>query len=271
MKKCVCYILFVLHFPSVSAQKNCTVTNQTFTGNEQLYYKTYYSWGAIWLGAAEGSFNTQFLDVNGKTVYHIIGSGHTYPKYNWLYVVNDKYESYTDTSTLKPLRFIREVHEGSTHIHEDYVFNHRKNKVYSSSQKNEDATKLDSTAITPCTIDVMSAVFQVRCLDFSLYKINDTIPITFVLGGEVFPSYIRYLGKEVIKTELLGNVRCIKFRPKLIEGTLFKGGEGMTVWVTDDKNKMPVYVETPIIVGVIKVQLSKYSGLRNKIECIVTK
>jgi hypothetical protein len=91
------------------------------------------------------------------------------------------------------------------------------------------------------------------------------------LDGEVFPSYVRYLGKETIKSDLLGQVRCIKFRPKLIEGTLFKGGEEMVVWVTDDDNRMPVYVQTPILVGTIKVSLIKYTGLRNKLDCIVPK
>ncbi len=269
MKKCLCYIIIILLHFSLHAQKNCSVNNQTFSPNEQLYYKTYYSWGTIWLNAAEGSFDTQLMEFNGKTVYHIVGSGHTYSKYDWLYKVNDKYESYADTATLKPLRFIREVNEGGTRQHEDYVFSQRKNKAYIYKQKNREPSKFDSITITPCTIDVMTAVFHVRCLDFSLYKVNDTIPITFVLDGTVFTSYIRYLGKEVIKTEILGNVRCIKFRPKLIAGSLFKEGEGMTVWVTDDKNKMPVYVETPILVGIIKIHLSKYSGLRHAIDCIV--
>ena len=91
------------------------------------------------------------------------------------------------------------------------------------------------------------------------------------MDGKVYYSYIRYLGKEIINSELLGNVRCIKFSPKLVEGTIFKGGEGMVVWVTDDENKIPIYVETPIIVGVIKVKLSGYYGLRNKIDCIISK
>ena len=77
--------------------------------------------------------------------------------------------------------------------------------------------------------------------------------LAFVLDGKVYPSYVRYLGKEVIKTDLLGYVKCIKFRPRLISGSLFKEGEGMTVWVTDDENKMPVYVETQIVVGMVKV------------------
>jgi len=270
MKKCLCYILILLHF-SIAAQKNCTVNNQTFTSGEHLQYKVHYSWGAIWLTSAEGGFTTELKELNGKPVYHFTGYGGTYPKYDWIYKVRDKYESYVDTATLKPLRFTREANEGGNYTYDDYVFNPRKNKVYTNEKRNKKPGKLDSISITPCAIDILTAVSHVRCTNFSQYKYNDTIPITFVLDGKVYSSYFRYLGKEVIKTELLGNVRCIKFRPNLIEGSLFKGGEGMTVWVTDDLNRMPVYVETPILVGTIKVQLFKYSGLRNKIDCIVPK
>jgi hypothetical protein len=40
----------------------------------------------------------------------------------------------------------------------------------------------------------------------------------------------------------------------------------MTVWVSDDKNKIPIYIETPISVGTIKVHLMSYKGLRNPEE-----
>lgn len=255
----------------VKAQTSCAVSNHTFKDNEVFNYKIYYNWGAIWMAAGEASFSAIKTELNGQAVYHFIGLGSTYPKYDWFYKVNDKYESFADTLNLKPLRFRREAHEGSSYTYDDYVFNHRKRKVYTAAKRNSKPTQLDSLSITSCTNDVLTAIYYTRCIEFSNYKIKDTIPITFVLDGEVFPSYVRYLGTEVIHSDLLGDVRCIKFRPKLIAGTLFKGGEGMTVWVTDDMNRMPVYVETPILVGTIKVQLLKYSGLRNKLNCLVEK
>lgn len=269
MKKCLYFLLLLLHF-SVFAQKNCTVKNETFAAGEHLQYKVHYSWGAIWLLAAEGGLITALKEVNGKTVYHFTGYGGTYPKYDWIYKVRDKYESFADTSTLKPIRFIREANEGGNYTYDDYVFSSRKNKIYTNEKRNKKPGRLDSINITPCTIDILTAVSHVRCMDFSQYKSNDTIPITLVLDGKIYSTYIRYLGKEIIKTELLGKVRCIKFRPKLIEGSLFKAGEEMTVWVTDDKNRMPVYVETPILVGTIKVHLFKFSNLRNKTDCVVS-
>jgi hypothetical protein len=270
MKKVIVFI-FTCFQVIAFAQKNCTVLNQTFKAGETFTYKINYNWGAIWVSAGEATFSAEFKQINSNTVYHFVGSGTTYPKYDFLYKVRDKYESYADTSSLKPLRFIREANEGGSYTFDDYVFSHSRHKVYTNSRRNKKPGTFDSIHITPCTNDVLTAVYYTRCLDFSKYKVNDTIPITFVLDGEVFPSYVRYLGKEIIKSELLGQVRCIKFRPKLIEGTLFKGGEEMVVWVTDDENRMPVYVETPILVGTIKVNLLKYSGLRNKLDCVVPK
>ena len=268
MKRIAFVILLLFYFTS-SGQKNCSIDNNSFKAGEQFNYKIYYNWGAIWMEAGEASFCVFLNTLNGRSVYHFVGLGATYPKYDWFYKVRDKYESYADTGSLKPLRFIREAKEGGSYTYDDYVFNQKKNKVYTSSKRNKKQSKLDSINITACTNDVMTAIFYARCLDFSKYKAKDTIPITFVLDGEVFPSYIRYLGKETVKSDLLGNVRCIKFSPKLIEGTIFKGGEGMIVWVTDDENKMPVYVETPIIVGTIKVKIFDYKGLRNPLNCII--
>jgi hypothetical protein len=255
----------------VKGQTSCPVVNETFKENEFFGYNIHYNWGAIWMSAGEASFSAVKTLINGQTVYHFVGLGSTFPKYDWFYKVNDKYESYADTLTLKPLRFKREAHEGGNYTFDDYVFNQRKKKVYTASKKDKKVTHIDSINITSCTNDVLTAIYYTRCIDFSSYKIKDTIPITFVLDGDIYPSYVRYLGTEIIHSDLLGEVRCIKFRPKLIAGTLFKGGEGMTVWVTDDKNRMPVYVETPIIVGTIKVYLTKYSGLRNKMNCIIEK
>ncbi|HEX8517671.1 MAG TPA: DUF3108 domain-containing protein [Bacteroidia bacterium] len=263
--------LFLLFVFLSNAQQNCTPHNSVFRENEIFSYKIYYNWGAIWVAAGEASFSAVKTTLNGQAVYHFTGLGSTYPKYDWFYKVNDKYESYADTLTLKPLRFRRDAKEGGNYTFDDYVFNQKKKKVYTASKRGSKPTTFDSININACTNDVLTAIYNTRCIDFSKYKVNDTIPVTFVLDGEVVPSYVRYLGTEIIKSELLGDVRCIKFRPKLIAGTLFKGGEGMNVWVTDDGNRMPVYVETPIIVGTIKVQLMKYSGLRNKMDCLIGK
>lgn len=268
MKRWYNYVLFILPL-TIVAQNDCTVTNEAFKPGEYLNYKIKYNLGFIWVSAGEVSFSTSLENLNNEKVYHFYGKGETYPKYDWIYKVRDTYESFADTTSLKPLRFIRKVNEGKHFAHDDYVFDWKKNKILTGEIRDKADLKFDSISLKKCTNDVMTAIYYSRNIDFSKYKVNDTIPINFVLDGKIYESYMRYAGKGTLKTKLFGTINCIKFCPKLIEGTIFKAGEEMTVWATDDKNRIPVYIETPITVGYIKVKLAAYKGLRNPITCKV--
>lgn len=241
----------------------CNPQVKAFKDGEEITYKINYNWRKVWVSAGQVTFSVKIENYFGRQVYHFTGNGSTYPKYDWIYKVRDKYESFSDTGSLKPLRFIRAVNEGSTHYYDDQVFSYTKKKIYSTMQKGTKPAIKDSVRIKPCTYDVLTAIYAARGIDFSLYKPNDTIPLILMLENKIYSVYIRYLGKEAYNAEGIGNFNCIKFRPLLIEGTLFKGGEEMTVWVTDDLNKIPLYIETPILVGTIKVKLLSYKNLKH--------
>jgi hypothetical protein len=81
------------------------------------------------------------------------------------------------------------------------------------------------------------------------------------LDNEVYDMYVRYLGKEDVKTKF-GKFKAIKFRPLLVKGNIFEGGEKMTVWVSDDPNHIPLRIESPIIVGSVKMDMMGYGGLK---------
>ena len=127
------------------------------------------------MAAGEASFSAYKMELNHQTVYHFIGLGATYPKYDWFYKVNDKYESYADTLNLKPLRFKREAREGGNYTYDDYVFDLRKNKVFTSEKRNKKDVKFDSLKITKCTNDVLTAIY------YTTDMYNNTIPYKVVL------------------------------------------------------------------------------------------
>src|SRR5258706_264273 len=66
-----------------------------------------------------------------------------------------------------------------------------------------------------------------------------------------------------------GKFRAIKFRPLLIKGTIFSGGEKMTVWVSDDENHIPLRVESPIVVGKVKVDMMGNKNLRHPLTSLI--
>jgi hypothetical protein len=246
----ICTILFSF---SPAPAVNCGYKNLAFKSGESITFYVFYTLAGIWVHAGNVNFTATQTVLNNKPVYHVVGNGSTLPSYDWIYKVRDRYESYIDTSNLLPVKFIRHIEEG------DY----RKDEVITFNRENNTASGKDGVFKVPaCVQDVLSEMYMARNLNFDNYKKNDLIPFDLFLDNEVFNMYIRYLGKETIKTRY-GKFRCIKFKPLLLKGTIFEGGEKMTVWVTDDDNHIPVRVESPIAVGSIKVDLMLFRNLRH--------
>ena len=76
------------------------------------------------------------------------------------------------------------------------------------------------------------------------------------------------MGKETIKTRH-GKFNAIKLKPLLLKGSVFEGGEKMTIWVTDDANHIPVRVESPIVVGSVKIDLLRCENPKNPITALL--
>jgi len=256
------YFLFPISYFSCS-QNACTIKNDVFQVGEEMTYKAYYNWGFLWLEAGEATLKVNSGEYAGKKVFHLTGIGGSYPKYDWIYRVRDRFEAHIDTASLLPYHFLRDVNEGSRILYEEDLFNYRNKKIYSLVNKRKLAIKADTINLPDCIHDVLSAIYYTRCIDFSKYKENEIIPFTLFLENEISPIYIRYQGKAVFESKETGRVNCIKIKPKLLEGTIFKDGENMTVYLSDDKNKLPVFIEADIVIGSMKVYLIGTKNLKN--------
>ena len=236
----------------------CGIRNLSFNAGERLDYTVYYALAGVYVNAGTALFSCSLEKLNNKTVYHIVGDGTTNPSYDWVYKVRDKYESFIDTATLLPLKFIRNVQEGSHKQYENITFNRGANTA---------VTTAGVYKVPECVQDVLSGIYYARNINFAKYKAGDKIPFSMFLDNEVFDMYIRYLGKEEIKTQY-GKFRAIKFKPLLLKGTIFEGGEKMTVWVSDDPNHVTLRVESPITVGSVKVDMMGYKNLRYSLSSL---
>jgi hypothetical protein len=253
------FITFTIKATAPPDDEFCGIRNTSFQANEEISYTVYYAVAGIYIDAGNATFSNTLERINNKPVYHISGVGKTNPSYDWIYKVRDKYETFVDTATLQPLKFLRNVDEGGYKKYENITFNRNANTAVTT----EGVFK-----VPDCIQDVLSAVYYARNIDFSKYKPNDKIPFTMFLDNEVFNMYIRYLGKETVKTKY-GKFRAIKFKPLLIKGTIFQGGEKMTVWVSDDENRIPVRVESPIVVGKVKVDMMSTKNLRYPLTSLI--
>jgi hypothetical protein len=238
----------------------CGIHNTAFVDGEQVTMKVYYSTLGMYVGAGEANFTTTLERFNGKPVYHCVGDGKTYSFFDNFYKVRDRYESYIDTANLLPYKFIRNIEEGSYKKYNNVTFNQTANTAVSTN---------GVFKVTNCIQDVVSSVYYARNINFDKYKVDDKIPFDMFLDDEVYHLYLRYLGKERIKTRY-GKFNAIKFKPLLIKGTIFEGGEKMNAWVSDDPNHLLLRVESPIAVGSIKVDMMAYKNLRYPLTSLIS-
>ncbi len=230
----------------------CNIRNIAFKADEEVRMKVFYSTLGMYIGAGEAVFTSTLDRINGKPVYHLVGTGTTYSAFDGFFKVRDRYESFVDTTTLLPYKFVRNVDEGGYKKYDFVTFNQTANKAVSTNGVYD---------VPKCIQDVVSMVYYARNINFDKYKKDDKILFDMFLDDEVFHMYIRYMGKEKIKTRY-GRFNAIKIRPLLIKGTIFEGGEKMTAWLSDDPNHLLLRVESPIAVGSIKVDMMSYKNLR---------
>lgn len=237
----------------------CGIKNKSFDDGEVVNMTVYYSTLGAYIGAGDATFTTNFEWYNGRPVYHAIGVGKTFPFFDNFFKVRDRYESYIDTATLQPLKFLRNVDEGGYKTYNNVTFN----------QANNTATSTKGVyKISDCIQDVVSSIYYARNLNYDSYKPGDRIPFDMFLDDEVHHLYLRYVGKEKIKTRY-GTFRAIKIKPLLVKGTIFQGGEGMSAWISDDPNHILLRAESPITVGSIKVDMMGYRNLRYPLSSLI--
>lgn len=260
MKKVFLIILGLISLNSFAS--DCETNNIAFGANEHLGYKVYYNWKDVWIKAGFVTFDVKNATLNNSENFHIKAVGKTYPFYNWFYKVNDVYETYVDKKTTLPNKFVRDVNEGGFKLDHTYDFNRELFKVHTVSKVNDHKADIKEFKFNPCTHDMLSVIYQMRTLDLRNMKVGDEVPVEVFLDNEFYNLSMVYKGKAMVDTKF-GKIKCIKVVPKVISGRVFQNEEAVTVYVTDDANKIPVLIESPISVGSVKAILDEYSNLKN--------
>ncbi|MEK0423844.1 MAG: hypothetical protein RLZ95_1754 [Bacteroidota bacterium] len=262
----VLFIYFLLPIANLFTVKDgnlCNQSNTAFNAGERVRYTIYYNVIGMYVNAGNADFVSQSSIYNGASTYTLTATGNSNSKYDWIFKVRDKYESIVDATTLLPYFFSRQINEGSFHQKETISFNQQAKTVTTST-----ASGVFNTA--DCTYDVISAIYAARNINFSGLQINDKINLNFFLDKTLYPSYFKYLGRYQMTTQY-GKFNVIKLAPLLVKGNVFNGGEKMVVWVTDDPNHVPVRIETPLVVGSIKVDMVSFENLRYPLTSLIEK
>jgi len=264
------YLILLLSFISLTGlQAQCFKENRAFREGEYISYEVSYNWGPIWVDAGLVTFSIDQDTYAGKPAWHLKSSGRTYKSYDFFYKVVDYYDAWIDPVTFRPYEFRRSVYEGGYTLLNTLRYDRTGKTVYSSTKTNNNPVRFDTIKPATCVYNPLSAVYVARTLDISSLKHDARIPVTVLIDDSTYSIYIKYLGKEVVENRDGKRYRCIKFSAKMVEGTIFRGDEDVLVWVTDDDNRIPIYIEAKILIGTVKAYLKEMRGIRNPMSSLL--
>jgi Protein of unknown function (DUF3108) len=252
----------VINHKTKNSNDQCGLTNHTFQHGEKLVYKLYYQLGFIWVPAGEVIFSVK--DVGNA--YEMSAIGKTYSSYETIFKVNDYFYSKVDKSTMLPRNFVRIIEEGKYRLYDSISFDQKRNVAMTYHGKTKDSAKPQMHRLNNCMHDIVSNMYNIRNLETSTLKKGDQIGLDMFFDKEVYPVNIKYAGRETKDIKGLGDYKTIKMIPDLVSGNVFKEGDKMTMWVSDDRNKIPLMIESPVSVGSIKAVLKSYSGLKHELS-----
>lgn len=247
-------VLFFITLAGFSQEKE-----YAFVRGEELKYWVYYDaplLGKVYAGKATLELTKDKDKFNDKNIFHAIGSGRSTGSFDFFFKVRDRFESWFDEEDLRPYRFIRRTNEGGYVVNDDVDFDY--NKMTARSRQKE-------LPILMNTYDMVSAFYFARNLDIEDIQIDDSFPIDFYLDDSVYTSAIIYKGIEIVETSI-GKFRCMKFMPMVVTGEVFDNPYPMSLWITDDKNRIPILIKSEIIIGSVKGELFEFKNLKYPLE-----
>jgi hypothetical protein len=252
MMKNIVFLIFLLS-NLISGQDK-----SAFKTGEWLSFKLSYSG---WIKAGQATLKLK--QDESKEFYHVEAVGKTTGPIKWFFKVEDYYQSYFSKKSGLPQKFVRKINEGG----------HTKNLTIDFNQSTNTATvnNLKTTTTEVFTTkdniqDMLSVFYHLRnSYNLDQIKKDEDFSVNMFFDSENYEFKMRLLGFEIINTDF-GKIKCIKLRPFVQSGRVFKEKESLTLWISADKNKIPLRIKADLAIGSIRADLDAFSGLTHPFE-----
>ncbi|MGQ1785273.1 MULTISPECIES: DUF3108 domain-containing protein [unclassified Saccharicrinis] len=230
--------------------------NHTYQPGEKLKYSLKYGF----IKGGYISFTVKDTLWNGINTHELELFAKTSGMVDVLFKVRDKYASYIDPTSDQPLKSVRDIREGRYEYYNEVVYDYhtlREDSITIQSKKS------GSVRVPPHIHDIVSAFYFARRYKFNdQMKVGDILEFTTYFSDEIFPLKIKYVGNQMVRTKF-GKSECYLFHPVTEVGRMFETEEDMKIWVTRDKNKIPIKAKVNLKVGSFTCELIEHTGLKN--------
>jgi hypothetical protein len=249
MKKIILLILFITTV-SFDSRKD-----DAFAVGEWFKFRVHYGM----VNAGYATLEVKEGVINSTKNFHVVGKGYTTGLSKFFFKVEDLYESYIDKDSGNPYRYVRKINEGGYTKNQEGFFNSAGNKILVKDYKHKTEKTLN---IPKNTQDILSSFYYLRNYpNIEKMKSGEYVSIDMFFDDEITKFRLKFIGRENITTKF-GSVSTMIFRPIVQSGRVFKEEESLTIWISDDENKLPIRIKASLMVGSIKADLEEYKGLK---------
>ena len=265
-KVLACSLLIILA-QYVSSQSLAQNNELAFGNGETLEYTVSYHWGFIWVDAGEVRFKaTKLKDQR----WHYLCTASSYQRYDWLFKVRDTFETISKPEPLLPSIYRGRTMEGSAESVSEYYFNEQHTSLLIKSREADEVIS-KTLKINDQISDVLTATYKTRSIDWQRFAFGEGIILQMIMNNALLQLPVNYVAKDTLKLSTGETFACLQFDASLPEGSIFMAGEAIRVWVSDDKNRLPVRIEAKIKIGSIEIQLAKYQQLAHPLHSLQNK
>lgn len=252
----------------VERQKATPISkNPSFGKGEQLDYRVNFL--GFTVGKAVTKIDSRVHTINTKPCYKVDAWGETSDWISWVTRVKDNWGGYLDTTSLVPHVGYRKIREGRYKKDELTQYDHSKSKAEVKVMNHETGMYENPQLydIPKNGKDLVSGFMYLRIIDFKKVKVGDTVTIQGFYEDTAYNLRIMYKGKDNIHTKV-GKIPCYKLVPIMPDNKLFDGENSITVWLSEDENKIPVKIQAKMFIGHTGLELTSFRGLRNQLKIL---
>jgi len=252
-------LLFLVTYINV-AQRNTTIAP-----GEKLVFTASYNMSGLMTDLAQVTMETSVVNTSKTTLMRLKCTATTYKKWDDFFKIRDLYESYVNPKSLTSYLYNRDISEGGYYKFMQYKYSPKTGLVKSLKRKKRKDGSLweekTSFKIDENTRDLVTTLYHIRNLDIHKAQVGDSQDFSVLFDNKVTVVTLTYLKKETLNTKI-GNKECYKLAVALKGTNLLKGKNENLIWLTADKNKIPVLAKFKIPVGNGELKIDSAEGTK---------
>jgi len=224
---------------------------------EVLEFRLSYGWFTV----GRAKWTTNVVDYEGDECYKARVTAKSSGLLGVFAKVDDEWGEYARTDDFMPKMAWRDLEEGKYILDEKTYFDYDNMKIKYDKTRKGVVKPTKYMDIEQARVGMLGGFMQMRSVDYSQYKVGDVIKVEAFFEGEPYDVEVVLKGKEKFRSKV-GRIMAYKIVPRLPENRLFPGKDPITMWVSADKNQLPLRADARMSFGTAYVELTGYKNVK---------